>query len=139
MFHDGKGRSLSVEEKVTILNALCASSRPAIIEESPAPAEVAEGAGLNPISNAPWDEWEIDLLIQHIQDPLNAPWLSGWSPMQVKLMLDGLAALRAAPSLTKEEWGMLNAVLDDLADGLIGPSGWATLRAKVREWAKSRP
>jgi hypothetical protein len=59
--------------------------------------------------------------------------------MQVKLMLDGLAALRAAPSLTKEEWGMLNAVLDDLADGLIGPSGWATLRAKVREWAKSRP
>jgi hypothetical protein len=49
------------------------------------------------------------------------------------------AALRAAPSLSREEWGMLNAVLDDLADGLIGPSGWATLRAKVREWAKSRP
>jgi hypothetical protein len=111
MFHDGKGRSLSVEEKVTILNALCASS---------SPTEVAEGEGeaLNDL---------IRLLEQRYRD------------MGDTLARKAATALRAAPSLSREEWEMLNAVLDDLADGLIGPSGWATLRAKVREWAKSRP
>ena len=53
---------------------------------------------LNPITGEPWDTWEIDSLIQHIRDPRNAPWLSGWSPMQVELMLAGLDALATAPS-----------------------------------------
>jgi hypothetical protein len=108
MFHDGKGRSLSVEEKVTILNALCASS---------SPTEVAEGEGeaLNDL---------IRLLEQRYRD------------MGDTLARKAATALRAAPSLSRKEWGMLlegiNAAVKDGRD-------WNALRAKVREASKSRP
>jgi ssDNA-binding Zn-finger/Zn-ribbon topoisomerase 1 len=176
MFHDGKGRSLSVEEKVTILNALCASSRPAIIEEcarvaasahwyaheplpkcvhaiqalapgvqnaavdemrvqcpkcskpvnyvycpycganqdAPAPAEVAEGAGeaLNDL---------IRLLEQRYRD------------MGDTLARKAATALRAAPSLSREEWAVISSALSAYA---MGSRAFDALLAKVREAGK---
>lgn len=52
-----------------------------------------EGKALNPLTKEPWADWEISMLIKHIEDPKNAPWLKGWSPLQQKLMLDGLKCL----------------------------------------------
>lgn len=51
---------------------------------------------VNPITGQPWEAWEIETLINHIEDERNADWLRGWSPMQRKLMVDGLKVLLAA-------------------------------------------
>lgn len=48
---------------------------------------------LNPITNESWERWEIESLIGHLQNPESAPWLQGWSPLQQKLMIDGLKSL----------------------------------------------
>jgi uncharacterized Zn finger protein (UPF0148 family) len=69
----------------------------------PAPS-AASGLALNPITNEPWEKWEIDSLIAHLRDPENAKWLSGWSPMQVKLMIAGLSALRSHQAPVGEEF-----------------------------------
>ncbi len=51
--------------------------------------------------------------------------------LQVKLMLAGLAALRAASSLSQEEWEILLHALDCIDEG------HEALRAKVRELASA--
>lgn len=55
----------------------------------------------------PWDKWEIETLISHIRNPENAKWLTGWSPLQIDLIVDGLKSLQrtldASPTITEGE------------------------------------
>jgi hypothetical protein len=83
------------------------------LKDRSAPAEVAEGAGEVP-----------DVCIAN-------------DPLRTRFDLP-----RAAPPLSREEWGMLYRLLDkEIPPGVktaeLEP--WIALRAKVREAAKSRP
>jgi hypothetical protein len=141
MFHDGKGRSLSVEEKVTILNALCAASRPAIIEECARVAASAHWYAHEPLpkcvhairalapggQNAAVDEMRVQC--PKCSKPVN----------YVYCPYCGANQDAPAPSLSREEWGMLDDILDKVNKGisvhLVGDR-WNVLRAKVREAGK---
>jgi hypothetical protein len=46
---------------------------------------------------------------------------------------DHQAALRAAPSLSREEWGMLNFIIEQHPKWYNRQEEWEALRAKVRE------
>jgi hypothetical protein len=91
------------------------------LKDRSAPAEVAEGAGeLAQRLLAEADTWK------------------GNSPIE-QLLREAAAALRAAPSLSREEWGMvLNAIAALYCGPTTSPSVEA-LRSKVREAAKSHP
>jgi hypothetical protein len=91
------------------------------LKDRSAPAEVAEGAGeLAQRLLAEADTWK------------------GNSPIE-QLLREAAAALRAAPSLSREEWGMVLNAIDALYCGPTTSPSVEALRSKVREAAKSHP
>jgi hypothetical protein len=105
------------------------------LKDRSAHAEVAEGAGEDRLTD---EECRIAQIYESARDSYPGHQESAGTLARACLRLE--RALRAAPSLSREEWRMLDWHLPNYIQGTPGYSvTFEALRAKVREAAKSRP
>jgi hypothetical protein len=104
------------------------------VSSRPAPAEVAEGAGI-----ADQLERACNVLqpLARTDYLFTAPNAAPGCELRFSTLRAAIAALRTAPSLSREEWKVILLSMEFYDDrASVWPAGWEALRAKVREAGK---